>query len=267
MPRIAKLKTLFDSAGFGLEIGPSYNPVLRKSDGYRVETADFMSAAELREIYTRSDIEDLNYVTGGQSLTSVIDRRRAYDFIIASHVIEHIPDIVQFFSDCAAMLKHDGVLVLAVPDKRHCFDLFQPITTTGEVLQAHQESRVCPPPSRHFDHLANAAKRGVSITWPLGYSEPISSVHSVEEAYALYRKSLKPNAGYIDVHCSYFVPSSFRLILKDLYDIGECILREKDFVESVGPEFFVSLSASGPGCGLDRLTLLKASLAEMHVVP
>jgi hypothetical protein len=33
-----------DLTGLGLEIGPSYNPLLPKSEGYRVRTADHLDA-------------------------------------------------------------------------------------------------------------------------------------------------------------------------------------------------------------------------------
>jgi hypothetical protein len=47
-----------------------------------------------------------------------------------------------FLKDCETLLKQGGILVLAVPDKRRCFDLLQPLTSTGMILQAHAERRV-----------------------------------------------------------------------------------------------------------------------------
>jgi hypothetical protein len=68
--------------------------------------------------------------------------------------------------------------------------------------------------------------------------------------------------GYVDVHTWRFVPSSFRLIVNDLYETGEIRLREDKFFDSVGNEFYVTLSKQGLGCPVDRLTLAKQMLIE-----
>ena len=78
-----------------------------------------------------------------------------FDAFIASHVIEHTPDLIDFLQTSEILLKSSGVVVLAIPDKRYCFDYFQPLTTPGQVLAAHAEGR-----SRHtrrtaFDHVAS----------------------------------------------------------------------------------------------------------------
>ena len=40
MDRVQILTSMFDPSGFGLEIGPSYNPLVPKSSGARIETID-----------------------------------------------------------------------------------------------------------------------------------------------------------------------------------------------------------------------------------
>jgi len=44
MDRNDRIKSMFDTYGFGLEIGPSYNPLLPKAEGYNVEILDYASA-------------------------------------------------------------------------------------------------------------------------------------------------------------------------------------------------------------------------------
>src|SRR4029077_7445841 len=67
---------------------------------------------------------------------------------------------------------------------------------------------------------------------------------------------------YQDVHVWRFVPSSFRLIAQDLHAIGEILLREDKFHESVGNEFYMTLSTYAAGCPVDRLALAKQALRE-----
>ena len=86
-----------------------------------------------------------------------------FDAFVASHVIEHTPDLIAFLDSAAALLKPEGVVVLAVPDKRYCFDYFQPLTTTGQIIESHSELR-----SRHnrrlaFDHLRTALRTALRV--------------------------------------------------------------------------------------------------------
>ena len=118
----------------------------------RVETVDHATADQLRQKYKNdssvdiSKIEEVDYVSGGGSISKAIGKTDFYDYILASHVIEHLPDLIGFLKDCESLLKRDGVLVLAVPDKRYCFDILQPLTGTGDLLQAHLEGKIDIPP-------------------------------------------------------------------------------------------------------------------------
>src|SRR3954469_1220921 len=130
MNRQAVIRSLFDTSGRGLEIGPSYSPIVAKRDGFDIEIVDHASAEELRAKYAQepnvdaSCIEEVDYVWEGRPLTEVTGARGRYDYVVASHVIEHTPDMLGFLEECDGMLKPTGVLVLAVPDKRRCFDTF-----------------------------------------------------------------------------------------------------------------------------------------------
>lgn len=56
------LFSLFDATGLGLEIGPSFNPLVPKAEGYRVEILDHLSAANLREKYKSAPNVDLSKI-------------------------------------------------------------------------------------------------------------------------------------------------------------------------------------------------------------
>ena len=266
MDRIEVIRRLFDTLGKGLEIGPSYNPLLRKRDGFNVDIVDYTTASELRKIHTTADIEEVDFVTNGAAIGDAVPNKSAYDFIVASHVIEHTTDLIRFINDCSSLLKETGVLVLVVPDKRHCFDMYQPITSTGDILQAHHEQRVRHTSARIFDAYASVIHRQGHIVWPMGYGGEATFVHTLEKAYTEYQNSIVTNT-YIDVHEWYFVPSSFRLILRDLAELKICKLREEKFIDSVGPEFYLTLSRQSAGCPLDRLSLTRSIATETRIIP
>jgi SAM-dependent methyltransferase len=250
--------------GLGLEIGPSHNPLLPKSQGHRVETVDYANAEHLREKYRAlnidiSHIEEVDYVSGGDSILETIGKPGRYDYIVASHVIEHVPDLVGFLRDCEQLLKPDGRLSLAIPDKRYCFDVFQTLSTTGHVLAARGANRTNP--ATAFDFVANFSRRGGHDTWGSDDCSEPCFVNDLARAKELFERVSKSNE-YVDVHVWRFVPSSFRLIVSDLNALGETSLREFSFAAPGGFEFFTTMSKDAVGCRLGRLTLAKQAIVE-----
>jgi len=89
--------------GIGLEIGASYSPVVPKKAGYRVDILDHANATTLREKYQGqnvdvSNIEEVDYVWSGEPLHELTEKKDYYDWIVASHVIEHPPTLCLFYS-------------------------------------------------------------------------------------------------------------------------------------------------------------------------
>jgi SAM-dependent methyltransferase len=271
MGRSEIIRSLFDCGGLGLEIGPSHNPLMPKSAGFNVEILDYLDADGLRKKYTYagqdvSRIEEVDYISDGRPMTEVIGDRNRYDWIIASHVIEHVPDLVAFLADCEALLKPRGSLVLAVPDKRCCFDILRPISTVGQVLQAHIDRRIRPAPGTIFDDLAYARKRNGQIGWALNDKSRLDPVRSIEEARQVFEHASK-TTDYLDVHCWVFVPSSFRLILNTLVVLELTRLREQCF-RDLDSEFFVALSTKPSPINTDLGQLaLAAQLEERLCIP
>jgi len=266
LPREAAIRGLFDASGLGLEIGPSYNPIVPKRDGYRVEVVDHLATAALREKYAReqnidaSKIEEVDHVWTGQPLSRLAGTSR-YDYIVASHVIEHTPDMLGFLKECDAMLRPGGRLVLVVPDKRRCFDFFRSVSTTGAVLQAHLDGR-----SRHlagsaFDQVANCATLNGRTGWMESATGPLGFLHTLTNAKALF-DTVVASQDYIDCHAWVFTPSSFRLVISDLNAVGVLPLKEEGFWGTTLFEFVTILSRSGAGCPIGRRQLLEAGHEE-----
>lgn len=265
------LFSLFDATGLGLEIGPSFNPLVPKAEGYKVEILDHLSAANLREKYKSapnvdlSKIEEVDYISDGGSIFKLIGKNQHYDYIIASHVIEHTTDLLGFISDCEQLLNDKGVLVLAVPDKRFAFDCLRSYSTTGQILQAHLEKRQRHTPGQVFDEVAYNCLRDGEIAWKNGDSGALSFFRPLSDAKAVFEE-LQQNDIFYDIHAWQFTPASFRLAINDLSEIGAIRLRENSFHETVGHEFFISLSKSAAGCSVDRLLLAECSISEQKAI-
>jgi SAM-dependent methyltransferase len=52
-----------------------------------------------------------------------------YDFVVASHVLEHIANPLRALREWRRVLKANGVLLIVVPDKRNTFDRKRPFTS------------------------------------------------------------------------------------------------------------------------------------------
>ena len=246
-PREKAVFHLIDKKGLGLEIGPSHNPIAPKSKGYNVQILDHLSADELRAKYqghgvNLNSIEEVDFIWRGQSLTDLIGKTECYDWIIASHVVEHVPDFISFFIQCESLLKPHGVLSLVIPDKRYCFDFFQQISSTGQMLDAYHERRVRPSSGQIFDYFSNSATSDGAIAWSGKHVSGVKElIHSLSEAKVQYKRVLeKPD--YIDVHCWRFTPASFGLIVSDLNALGLIELEISASFPTSGCEFYVSLS-------------------------
>lgn len=259
--RILKIVDGLNIGGYGLEIGPSHNPVLPKSRGYNIKILDHDTQENLIVKYRNLGIseeklqliEPVDFIWRGEPLSKLIGTSK-FDYIIASHVIEHTPDFISFLVECSNMLKDDGVLSLVVPDMRYCFDFLRPLTSTGDVLQAYFLKCTKPLPGKIFEHFSMTAFRGGCHTWSHGNSDPITFVTSLDEAWELTKRSALSEE-YIDIHNWVFNPSSFRLIVNDLNSIGILNINVISFQDTIDYEFFVKLSKSKNPSLTNRLNL------------
>lgn len=254
--------------GLGLEIGPSHNPVAPKREGFNVHILDHLSASNLKHKYKEhgvnlENIEDVDFVWSGEPLTALIGRSACYDWIIASHVIEHVPDLIGFLRECESLLKPNGKLSLVIPDKRYCFDYFGEVTNTGEILDALYQRRTRPTPGQVFHMHVNSVHLNNQIAWEAGRTGQFS-IGNFDDAAALWRKATSSEE-YIDVHVWRFVPASFELVLQDLRRLGLTSLSVETRFDTAGCEFVVVLvKGERELAEVDRICALKSIQEAGH---
>ncbi len=268
MSRSDYILGLFDHTGFGLEVGPSYNPLLPKSRGFNVETIDYADQDTLIEKYRNiptvdvNRIEHVDYVSDGRSMSEVVGGLGRYDFIVASHVIEHTPDLLGFLNDCERLLKGHGCLVLALPDKRCCFDIYQRLSSIGEIMDAHRSGRTRPTFGSIFDAVACGVTRNGQTGWPLHATGELALAHSFDQALATAQSSERDDR-YVDVHVWRFVPSSFALTIATLKRLGftefvVTTMRAED-------EIIAILQKGGSASEVDEFDLLEKIAQESAI--
>lgn len=264
MTRDEKILHSIKRGGKGLEIGPSYNPIAPKSKGFDVRVLDHATRDELIAKYNAhgvntSRIEDVDYIWSGQRLSSIVGESQSFDWIIASHVIEHTPDLVGFLQSCQDLLAPGGVVSLAIPDKRYCFDFFRERTSLAQVIDAREQARSNHSVGTAAEHFLNAVAKDGAIAWGAGYPGEYQFANGIDHA-RIAMASLQ--TAYVDCHAWVFTPWSFRLMMRDLRDLGYLRLKEVAFHDSVGCEFFVALGLDGQEPAMSRMDMLKLSNLE-----
>ena len=213
-----------------------------------------------------SRIEDVDFVWDGRPLSEAVAAGAPYDYIVASHVIEHMPDMLGFLLECEKSLAPGGTIFLAVPDKRRCFDVLRPLSTTAQVLQAYHERRNGHTPATAFEHVGLFAVLDGAAGWSKGARGTLDLAHSLAFAQAVFDRSVASDA-YFDFHAWVFTPSSFRLILAELAEAQHLGLHEQRFELTDSLEFFMTLRRSGSGPALDRMQLLRDVHEELLEYP
>lgn len=250
--RTKRLTKHIDLKGIGLELGPLTSPVLSK-DKTNVKYVDHMSLEELREKYKTEPV-DLNkivkpdYVLSNKTLSQIVKGQK-FDYIIASHVIEHVPDTVRWFQDLASVLKVGGVLSLAIPDKRFTFDITRIESTPAQVMGAYYDRLSRSSSQMMYDF---AREFSVNIDSGIAWREPDAYVTtkkrwSLDEVQAMCVDNLDPQK-YVDCHCYVYTPTSFITILSELITQELFSYEVVDMIETRPGEleFYVSLRKLDP---------------------
>jgi SAM-dependent methyltransferase len=261
MTKEQKVFSALDKTGRGLEIGPSHNPLAPKKSGFRVDILDHMSREDLVGKYTGhsvnlANIEEVDYIWQGEPYAQVTGKKAYYDWIIASHLIEHTPDLITFLKDCSEILKEDGVLSLVIPDKRFCFDHFRPITGISKIIDSFFSKNKIHTAGTAAEYYLNVVAKGSQIAWDQDKTGVYGFVHGLNDAMEGMAK-VQDEEIYLDLHAWCFTPHSFRLLIHDLNSLGFINLKEVIFYPTTGCEFYISLSSAGKGAQMDRLELLR----------
>lgn len=233
--------------GRGLELGPLTTPIVDKSEG-NIFYVDHMSTADLKKKYAKEPVDpekivNVDYVLK-TTLKAVVGNKK-FDYVLASHVIEHVPDMVRWLDDIFSVLKPGGILSLVIPDKRYTFDITRQVSSPADVIGAYIDHLVRPNSATMYDFASEyrqAIYAGEIAANPNANYTVKEKRYTDTEAFdmAVLNASGKE---YVDSHCLVFTPHSFFEIIKRLINHGLINFEVVDFYDTVPGEieFFVSL--------------------------
>lgn len=234
----------------GLEIGPLDRPVVTKEDGC-VLYMDQVDTRALKEKYARNtdaglvsseNLVEVDLVADGRPLVEILGDLGPVDYVVASHVIEHIPNPVGWLIDIATVLDRGGRISLVIPDRRFTFDHFRDDSNTAALIEAHLAERRHPSPAQIYDYFSNVADIDPATVWAgLSFDRRGIAGHVPDRALQLAAGELAH-----DVHCFVFAPYSFVNLLRELIGL-DLLPFEVESFESTRPgsiEFFTTLRKS-----------------------
>lgn len=147
-------------SGDGIEIGALHNP-LSVPKHVNVQYVDRMTVPELKKQYpelSKYKLVDVDIIDDGEYLHNIEDRSQ--DFIIANHFIEHCENPISTILNMLRVLKDEGVIYIAVPDKMYNSDKIRKNTS--------------------FEHLMNDYKNGPLATKEEHFKEWVCSWNKIE---------------------------------------------------------------------------------------
>ena len=210
--------------GKGLELGPLHSPILSKGEA-KVFYVDHMSTEGLRQKYKGhpfplEDIVRVDYVLGNNSLKQTLKGKK-FSYVVASHVIEHIPDTVSWLKDIASVLTDDGILFLVIPDKRFTFDILRNVSRPADVIGAYLDKHTRASSTAMYDFVSEV-RDGIEppYVWNHPHDDYSKNGHNtLKKTYDKCLENLKPET-YVDSHCVVFTPHSFCVVMERLIQHG-----------------------------------------------
>lgn len=264
----------------GLEIGPLDRAVVRKDEG-PVEYVDYTDTDTLRlRAYAGVDpgvIPDVDHVWASRPLRELVGEPVGY--IVASHVIEHVPDLVGWLHDLHGALASDGVLSLAIPDRRFTFDILRPPSTLGDVVEAYLLKARTPSIRHVFDNCALGAVVDHGQAWRERLDRPdlprLMGEGALQFAFDQCVE-IAETPRYLDSHCWVFTPATFLELIEGMARLKllPFAVRSFDPTHRDDLEFLVQLAPAAPedlkailsSIETARATLIDAARPDFDVV-
>jgi hypothetical protein len=236
-----------------LEIAPFYDPFLKKVN-YIVDYTDYTTTEELKiraskiPNFGEVDVPAVDFVwSPGKELKDCVPQGREYDFVVASHVLEHVPNPLGWLNEVLSVSREGCCIALFLPDRRMSNDFFRRETDFAQLMQLWIEQPVTPTPGQIFDCLEHSfATPGTSSLRFESRDNPVYPVdryysddETIETAIFAYNESQ-----YIDVHCTVWTPSNATALLERAVDAGVLNVHIAG-VEEDEAEFLILLRKTG----------------------
>jgi hypothetical protein len=230
------------SSGLGdsdlaLEVSPFLSPLLKQ--GPSTYNIDVRTKEELIKYYqipvTQTDtIPPIHFKWSKGPYADIIDHSLKFKRVVASHVIEHVPDLIAWLNSLYDILAPQGDVRLFIPDMRFTFDCLRPPTTIHEIIGAYFQRNDRPVYGTILEHMYySSAAVHQQIVSHENWQRPPLETNVLEDPYHLeilrsivdFGKREFTGASYIDAHVWKWTPQLFATQMDILRRIGLLKLR------------------------------------------
>lgn len=130
--------------GSGVEIGPGHVPFPLPFGGATVRYVDRWQPEDNRSLFPELGDGGAGFVRPDVVANLDTDRLSglasgSQDFVIASHVLEHLAEPLGQLADIHRVLRPGGVALILLPDRRHTFDRDRAPTPLHHLVREHRE--------------------------------------------------------------------------------------------------------------------------------
>ncbi len=221
----------------GLEIGAHTNPAAGLSPFYTDAVAAFAGSAGR-----------VDFLSDARALPLPDD---TLDYLVSSHVLEHLPDPLAALYEWHRVLRPGGFLYLVVPDQRFTFDAPRPTTTPEHLLREFNEGTTPADAAAHVDEFV------FQTDWSILSPNTAPAERATQQAAARTRYLRELEQGLpIDIHYHTFTPDSL-----------EAVLRAAGFLGGNSPRFTIASQAERYPPGRDdgiAVLLEKTGTPALH---
>lgn len=218
-----------------LEVSPLKAPLLHQ--GNSTYNIDVRTKDELVRYYDilaedAAAIAHIHFKWSGEPYIDIVGNLR-FKRVVASHVIEHVPDLLTWLNSIHDVLEPQGQVRLFIPDMRFMFDFLRPATSIFDIIGAKFEGHKRPTYATILEHMYYASLATHKHVAHENWKRPALDKNIVDEEYdesllaslAKHGDSHFTGASYIDGHVWKWTPQSFTNQLNMLTRIGLLKLR------------------------------------------
>lgn len=226
-----------------LELGPLNYPVVLKEYYPNCRYCDIRSTEEVKSLYSGNsyleatgiyvdtdtivEIDDVIH----ESYTEFYCDEEKFDVVVASHVLEHMEDLISALLDIGGILKPNGKFCIFYPDKRYAFDHFRQSTSFRDAYNVYRNGVKYNAPMV-LDFFLMAVKENDPFRfWNNENLEDLLLPLSPQKAIPPFEKA-ENGVRMPDVHYWPFTDWDFLLFLYECTKMGLLPYRCLDFVQT-----------------------------------
>lgn len=253
-----EIKSIYSNQNI-LEISPCFFPLLDKCDSFNLyycDRVEFETIVEREENndYRKKlnlDVLPIDFVWQDGMALKLCSPHNQYDLIVASHVMEHVPDYLSWLWELYTMLKIGGEVRLVLPDAHKSGEFIRTLSTAAYAYECFVNKQTRSSPSQVFDGLLSITEWNGKL-----YKRDLLNYKRWYKFDETVRLGIESFERHIDIHCWAWTPESFEDNIK--------ILTESKLIPF---DFIATKPGKMPGAVCDEFSVIFRKSKEKLTPP